>query len=62
MVTLHSNMLLSSTNPAEKPSTGFLLRSKEIKKKKKKACSESDQTHQSITKKEYLVEGKKGDL
>jgi len=27
MVTLHSKMLLSSTKPAEKPSTGFLQRS-----------------------------------
>lgn len=27
MVTLHSNTLLSSTNPAENPSTGFLQRS-----------------------------------
>jgi len=27
MVTLHSKMLISSTKPAEKPSTGFLQRS-----------------------------------
>lgn len=27
MVTLHSKTLLSSTNPAEKPSTGFFIRS-----------------------------------
>ena len=36
MVTLHSKTLLSSTRPAEKPSTGCLWRSKIHQKKKTK--------------------------
>lgn len=36
MVTLHSKILLSSTKPAEKPSTGFLQRSANEKGKRKK--------------------------
>lgn len=34
MVTLHSNKLVSSTKPAENPSTGFLQRSANKPKKK----------------------------
>ena len=34
MVTLHSKISLSSTKPAEKPSTGFLQRSANERKKK----------------------------
>lgn len=34
MVTLHSNKLVSSTKPAENPSTGFLQRSGNNQKKK----------------------------
>lgn len=34
MDTLHSKTLLSSTNPAENPSTGFLQRSAQNQKKK----------------------------
>lgn len=48
MVTFHSKMLLSSTRPAEKPSTGFFARSEQKNRKRKKVVSRKKTPNQKL--------------
>lgn len=55
MDTLHSKTLLSSTNPAENPSTGFLQRSAKNTKKKKRSTKFNNLIIKFSHKNQYFI-------